>query len=180
MANLAYKMVGDRQVPLCRSGLSSSGNEVNGLGSYLASEGIARLLLYNFSTDIHSMASEELEIVLTGVEAVEGSTVQVTQWIVDDTHGNFWPTWWEDQAKRGLTDDDYHWSKYSVQIPSPACLKNQADRDYWYSREAQYKELSKLTSQTWKMEIVDGKLTLAPKLDHHGVMFYEIKNIRKS
>jgi hypothetical protein len=79
---------------------------------------------------------------------------------------------------RGITDDSFHgnWSSWSVE--APLGLINKEDREFWYSNEAKYKELATLEVITTKQEIKNNMLLLSVELDHHGVVFYEIENVK--
>jgi len=151
---------------------------VNGVAGYNASTDTVHLVIYNHNNDMSRTTAETPAVTLRNIAPVAGNTVTVKKWIVDDTHGNFWPTWWNDKASRGIPDSAYSWSKYTMEVP--ISLKNIADRVYWYSREADYKALATLTSVTTTVPIVGNQLTLTPELDHHAVVFYEITNARSA
>lgn len=177
IANLGYRMVGDNQLDGSFSGTTNDpSNEVDGIGGYNGATGTVHFMAYNHNNDMNSTTGETPAITIRNIAPITGNSVTVKQWIVDDTHGNFWPTWWSDKANRGLTDASYSWSKYTMEVPKS--LKQQADRDYWYSREAAYKALAALTPTTTTVEVKGNMLTLTPALDHHGVVFYEITNAR--
>lgn len=75
----------------------------------------------------------------------------------------------------GLTDEDYDWSKYSVEIPE--VLLNPEDLEFWRSREPVYYELSQLKSTVFEVSVKDGVLQIADYLPGHGVAFYEIRGV---
>lgn len=179
IANLGYRMVGDKRLDGGFSGATADpSNEVNGVAGYNASTDTVHLMIYNHNNDMSRTTAETPAVTLRNIAPVAGNTVTVKKWIVDDTHGNFWPTWWNDKANRGIPDSAYSWSKYTMEVPKS--LKNTADRDYWYSREADYKALATLTPVTTTVPLVGNQLTLTPELDHHGVVFYEITNARSA
>ncbi|MFD0712670.1 discoidin domain-containing protein [Paenibacillus sp. GCM10027626] len=175
IANLGYKMAGDQQLQGVVAGSAKDAtNEIGGIGGYNAAQNTVHLMAYNHNNDMNSVTGEKPAITVRNIKPVSGDSVTVTQWIVDDTHGNFWPTWWQDKANRGITDASYSWSKYTMEVPRS--LKQQADRDYWYSREAVYRNLSKLTPVTTTVPVVNNRVTFTPEMAHHGVVFYEITN----
>ncbi|MBB6670108.1 discoidin domain-containing protein [Cohnella nanjingensis] len=175
IANLGYRMVGDKRVEGEFSGATvDSSNEVNGIGGYNEAAKTVHLMVYNHNNDMNRTTGETPAVTINNIVPVSGNTVTVKKWIVDDSHGNFWPAWWSDKANRGIPDSAYSWSKYTMEVPRS--LKNAADQNYWYSREAAYKTLATLTPVTTTETIVGNRLTLAPELDHHGVVFYEIMN----
>jgi len=113
-----------------------------------------------------------VRVTIENIGRISGTTVKVTEYIVDDGHANFWPLWWEDQTARGLTDADYDWSKYSNH-PMNVLLKP-ADRQFFLDNKERYAQAAELKCTETEVEVVNGKLTLAPTLQHHGVVFYEI------
>jgi hypothetical protein len=174
---LGYKMVGDNYISSATTGTPLNTNDqVEGIGGYNNSTNTAHFMVYNFNSDMNETNTEPITIILNNVAPVNGSNVTIKQWFVDDTHGNWWPTWWKDQTNRGLTDSSYSWSKYSVTIPS--VLINQSDRDYWYSRVNTYHDLAALSFTSNDVTINNNKITLTSTLTHHGVVFYEITNVK--
>ncbi|MFC5404131.1 GH39 family glycosyl hydrolase [Cohnella soli] len=180
IANLSYKMVGGKQLnPVLSGSPAGTGNEVGGVGGFKAEEDKLHLMVYNYNADMNAEAGETPAITIKNIAPASGNTVTVKQWTVDDTHGNFWPAWWSDQASRGLQDGSYNvWSKYSVEVPSS--LKNEADREYWYSKEEGYKKRAELASTTRSVAVKGGSLTLYPDMGHHGVVFFEITNAKST
>lgn len=177
IANLGYRMVADKRLDGELSGATNDPtNEVGGIGGYNEATGTVHVMAYNHNNDMNRVTGETPAITIRNIEPISGNTVTVKKWIVDDTHGNFWPTWWSDKANRGLTDASYSWSKYTMEVPKS--LKQQGDRDYWYSREAAYKSLAELAPVTTTATVTGNMLTLTPTLAHHGVVFYEITNAR--
>ncbi|MBP1991497.1 GH39 family glycosyl hydrolase [Paenibacillus eucommiae] len=181
IANLAYKMAGDKRVEGIVSGSpGNSGNEINGIAGYNSSTDTMHFMVYNYNSNFNASTSETPAISISNIIPASGSTVTVKQWVVDDTHGNFWPQWWTDQTNRGLTDSSYspNWSKYSLEVPK--ALKDPADLTYWYSRENAYKALATLSSTTSEVAVTGNSLTLNPEIAHHGVVFYEISNAKRA
>ncbi|MCU6708805.1 discoidin domain-containing protein [Paenibacillus sp. J5C_2022] len=177
IADLGYRMVGDKRLDRTLSGAASDpSNEVDGIAGYDEATGTVHVMAYNHNNDMNSVTGETPAITIRNIEPVSGTAVTVKKWVVDDAHGNFWPTWWSDKANRGLTDASYSWSKYTMEVPRS--LKQQADRDYWYSREGAYQSLAELTPVTTTATVTGNMLTLTPTLEHHGVVFYEITNAR--
>lgn len=173
VAQLAYKMAGDRRAALSIGGSAGSGDEVSGVAGYNADTNTAHVMLYNFNSDPSATASESPTITLSHLAPAAGTTVAVRTWYVDDTHANFWPTWWSDKGS-SLSSGATSWSKYSMEVPK--YLTNSADIAYWYSRESTYKSLATLTSTTANVTVSGNAITLSPTLAHHGVAFYEITN----
>lgn len=179
VAQLFYRMVGEKQLSAEIGGeAGGEGNEVGVFASLSSDKDVMHVLIYNFNKDINSEAGEALELEINSVIPAHDGSVEAEEWLIDDGHANFWPAWWADQEKRGLTDDAYHWSKYSVQIPSRSVLKHDDDREFWYSNEEHYKKLSELKSSVIPAQICSQSITIPVSLGHHGVAFYEIRNIK--
>lgn len=175
VANLAYKMVGDNRVGLAVTGSAAdSTNEVDGVASFNRGTNTVHVMAYNHNSYMNASVSETPTLTIDNIAPVSGNTVTVKQWIVDDTHGNFWDTWVADVVARGMQNTAYSWSKYSMEVPK--YLVNASDRNYWYSRESVYKSLATITPTTTTATVTGNKLVLNPTLTTHGVVFYEITN----
>lgn len=179
LANLVYRMTGDKAIGggLVRRS-SNRRNEVDGLASFDESANILRILVYNNSSGPTLGSDDSFEITINNIQAVEGTTVTIEEWRIDDEHANWWPTWWEDQKEHGLTDDDYDWSRYSAEIPR--VLINREDKEFWRSREPEYIRLGELTSTTFEAEIEDNTLVIKDDIARHGVVFYEIRFVKSN
>ena len=69
---------------------------MDGLASFDESANILRILVYNNSSG-PTGSDDSFEITINNIQAVEGTTVTIEEWRIDDEHANWWPTWWEDQ-----------------------------------------------------------------------------------
>lgn len=179
LANLVYRMTGDQVIGgRVVQPSSDRQNEVDSLVSFDESSNTLRILVYNNSSSPIKGNDDAFEITINNIQPVEGTTVNIEEWRIDDEHANWWPTWLEDQKERGLTDDDYDWSRYSAEIPR--VLINSEDREFWRSREPEYIRLGELTSSTFQAEIVDNTLTIKDDIARHGVVFYEISLVESN
>ncbi|MFC5404826.1 carbohydrate binding domain-containing protein [Cohnella soli] len=180
MRNLLYKMTNGRVAEVTRTGTpTGSTDEVDSMASYNDTTHSIHVFAYNNNADKDANTVEPVTINLNHIEPVSGNTVTVKKWIVDDTHANWWATWWQDQTNRGLTDSDYlaAWSKYSG---LPFVLLNQSDKDYFNSRGSVYKSLGDLAYTTQNVAINGNALTFTDNIEHHGVVFYEITNVKNA
>ena len=177
IASLGYKMAGNNRLDLKVSGrAANNGNEVNGIAACNKMTGVIQLMVYNYNADMNASSAEKPVIIIDNINPATGNTVTVKQWIVDDTHANFWPTWWKDMHIHGLTKESYNWSMYSIDLPQN--LLKPSDKDFWNTKEASYKMLSQLESKTSSVNVKNNTLTLNPMLEHHAVVFYEITNVK--
>jgi hypothetical protein len=178
LANLVYRMEGAQRVAVSASKpITLVSNEVDGIGAYHTSTGTAQLLLYNFNEDPEAGVSEQIAITFDNLEAVQGDTVTVKQWIIDDEHANYWPKWLAYLEEQGVVEGDFGgWSSHSWTISSIASQKIQK---YWYDHVEEFRELSKLEATETAAEIRDNKLVLSQVLAPQGVIFYEISGVKQ-
>jgi hypothetical protein len=170
--DLVYRMTGEQLAGITVSGAPASGaDEVEAMATYDAARNVVHVLVYNNNPDPNATGAETITLDLVNLTPSDG-TVRVKKWIVDETHANWWSTWWQDQTSRGLSDDAYVWSKYSSMLPGN--LLNQADVDYWNSRLSVYTALGELVATTEELPLSGGSLSLVHDAAHHGVVFYEI------
>ena len=179
IARLTYKMVGEQELLQTSAfNVPVNSNEIDGMATYNDTANTMHVMIYNYNKDINDKTTVNQHIKVENIQPLKGSEVIIRQWLVDDKHGNYWPSWHSDMKSRGITDDSFHgnWSSWSVE--APLGLINQEDREFWYSNEAKYKELATLEVITTKQEIKNNMLLLSVELDHHGVVFYEIENVK--
>ncbi|MEA4937042.1 MAG: hypothetical protein VB102_10430 [Paludibacter sp.] len=148
--------------------------DVNGVSSYDADNNTMYLIAYNYMTNLNSKDSSEIEVQISNIKPALGSTVTVKKWVIDDSNGNFWPTWYQDMSKQGISSPSFEWSKFSVDVANN--IVNSSALQYWKSRESTYMELSALNSTISTETIEENRLFLKHKMDHHAVVFYEITN----
>lgn len=176
LANLVYKMNGDERVAGTRLEASADAwNDVDALVSYDAATHTLRVLVYNNSKSPVAGSADSFELRIDHVRPARGGAVTVERWRLDDEHGNWWPTWFADQEARGLGDDAYDWSKFSVEIPR--VLVRPEDREFWRSREPEYIRLGQLTSDLFELAVEGDVLILRDEIARHGVAFYEIRGV---
>jgi hypothetical protein len=177
VAGLGYKLAGSQRLGITISGApADTANEVDGLAGYDKSSGTVRCMVYNYNPHLMVTTAENAVVTIRGIRPANGKTVQVKKWVVDDTHGNFWPTWWKDMAQQGITKDAFSWSMYS--LDNPANMRLKSAQDYWQSKEAGYQPLAKLESVIQTMDVKQQTLVLESRLEHHAVVLYEITQIK--
>lgn len=178
VASLGYRLVDNFRVHLSLTGKAKDpANQVDGIGGIDPAMGTAHFMLYNYNRSLDASSIETPALVIKNLVPAKGKKVTVKQWIVDDTHGNFWPTWWKDMKTQGLGKDTFSWSMYSVDVPMH--MRNQVDKDFWFSKEPIYKKLANLTPVSTELTVKNNSLTLQPTLTHHAVVFYEITGLKK-
>lgn len=176
LANLVYRMTGSRMVGGRKiEGSDDRWNEIDAMVSYDEESQTLHVLVFNNSRSPVAGSDETFELRVDHVRSVGDGPVTVERWRLDDEHGNWWPTWFEDQKARGLSDDAYDWSMYSVEIPR--VLIRREDREFWRSREAEYIRLGQLTSEVFEMEVEENALVLKDDIARQGVVYYEIRGV---
>lgn len=176
VANLCYKMTGHNQIDFIVEGKSSTvSNNVDGMAVYDSSNNRLFVMVYNYNPDIMSTSAESPVITIKNVRSSD-EKANITEWIIDDNHGNFWPTWEEDMKAKDITSDSFGWSFYSTNIPQQ--LQSQSDLEYWRLREDEYSILAKIDPKSYVIALSENTITLSPTLQHHGVSFYQIDNIQ--
>jgi len=176
LANLVYRMTGDETVGGRRVERSAhSWNDVDALVSFDAASSVLHVLVYNNSASPVAGEADTFELRVDHVRPVAGGVVTVERWRLDDDHGNWWPTWFRDQQARGLGDDAYDWSRYSVEVPR--VLVRAEDREFWRSREPEYIRLGQLASEVFEIDVEGGSLVIKDEIGRQGVVFYEIRGV---
>ncbi|MCP4313029.1 MAG: hypothetical protein GY790_17355 [Bacteroidetes bacterium] len=178
VAGFSHKMVGEQQVQqLSEFKSGDSSNEVDALVTYNSKENKVHVMVYNYNCSLDAISKENPTIKIRNIAALKGSKVFVKRWTVDDSHGNYWPAWFSDMQTREISNEDFkRWDRYSIM--APLSLIDKADRDFWYANEERYRELAVLEVNETKNKIKNNTLLLPVELDHHGVVFFEIENVR--
>jgi hypothetical protein len=173
VSKLAYKMVGDNLLNIAKSGApADSSNNVDAVASYNDSTKTAHVLIFNHSRDFNRKSNETINLQIGDIAPLNGNSLTVKQWIVDDTHGNFWPTWWKDKTAQGI---QAVFSQYDLQ----PTFANSSHLSYFNSRLSTYKSLGALMAPiTTNVTVDNNTLRLPTTLSHHSVTFYEITNAK--
>jgi hypothetical protein len=132
-------------------------------------------MLVNHNPDKGSNTAEPAAVDISGIAAATGSSVSVKQWIVDDTHGNFWPSWTYIANACKVPDTGYKRSKFSASVPDNLLPQY---KPCWNNYKSYYKQASlmKVASTTEVTPSGSGAVGLSTTLQHHGVTLYEITN----
>jgi len=172
IAFLGYQMENDRYIksktagrPVCLT------DQIDGIGGYDSDTNTARFMIYNYNRSPEAGSAEPVQLTINNVGRINSSKVTVREYLIDDDHANFWPLWWEDQQKRGLTGDDFGiWSRYGNQ---PTLVKPE-DAQFFQANKTRYQEAAELKYTEYEVPVKNGAIQLTPTLQRHGVGFYEI------
>ncbi len=99
-----------------------------------------------------------------------GARVAGVQWLIDDDHANFWPTWWADRAASNLTAYNSGWSQYGESIS----WDNATQAALFAARRPVYQQLARLASSDVYGTVVAGPcLVYSLALQPHSVALVE-------
>jgi hypothetical protein len=97
----------------------------------------------------------------------------LTFWVVDSAHGDFWPQWEKDRVAQGIADADYFRSRDQIDVAH--ALNSDEARAFWRSKEAVYEKLAELPQPaTQRIEISGGALTIETSMPCWCVRLFEI------
>jgi hypothetical protein len=173
--DLASRFAGSNRLTVVRGGNSAdAADQVRSVAGYNPLTKTAYVMLFNHNPNGFATTAEPAALNLTRIKPAAGTTVNIKRWIVDDTHGNFWPMWQRDAAGCRVPDNGYVYSKYSAEVPlnltpqwSPC----------WANHQSAYQSASTMrVVSTADLPTPGNALSLASTLDHHGVTLYEIGN----
>jgi hypothetical protein len=173
--DLASRLAGSNRLKSVKGGTpADSGDMVQSVAGYNPLTKTAYVMLFNHNPNAFATTSEPAALNLSRIKPVTGTTVNVKKWIVDDTHGNFWPAWERNAAGCQVPDTGYVYSKYSAEVPLN--LKS-GWTSCWTNYVSTYRAASNMQVVSTKDLSTPGNaLTLSPTLAHHGVTLYEISN----
>jgi hypothetical protein len=172
---LASRLAGSNRLTPVKSGNPvDPGDQVRAVGGYNPLTKTAYIMVFNHNPNGFATTAEPAAVNLSHIKPATGTTVNVKQWIVDDTHGNFWPAWQRNAAGCQVPDNGYVYSKYSAEVPMNLTAPYAS---CWTNRQSKYQSLSTMRVVSTTDLPTRGKaLTLSSTLGHHGVTLYEITN----
>ena len=131
-----------------------------------------RLMIYNFSTDIHSKDAEE--ITLNFKLPYNSRRAKVVKWLVNDDC-NFFDEWREDRKKYNITDDAFLWSPDDGQVEVSIILNDEkAIKIYREQLRDKYIRCSELKPDTKFVSIRTRKYSETVTLARNNVLFIQI------
>jgi hypothetical protein len=173
---LASKLAGSTRKPTVKSGSPADANDqVQSVAAYNPATKTAYVMLVNHNPSKGAATAEPAAVDISGIAPAAGSTVNVKQWIVDDTHANFWPTWLYIANACKVPDNGYKWSKYSAGVPDNLLTQW---KPCWKNYKNMYKQASIMqVASTTDVAPSGNGVNLSTTLEHHGVTLYEIGNV---
>ena len=88
-------MAGSNRLSAVKSGTAANpADQVQSVAGYNPATKTAYVFVLNHNPSTAATTSESAVVNLSRIMPATGTTVNVKKWTVDDTHGNFWPTWW--------------------------------------------------------------------------------------
>jgi xylan 1,4-beta-xylosidase len=174
--DLASRLAGSNRLTSVRTGTpNNAADQVQSVAGYNPATKTAYVALFNHNPNGFASTSEPAGLNLSRITPATGTTVNVKKWVVDDTHGNFWPTWqWISTVGCKVPDNGYVLSKYSSEVPINL---RQQWKWCWTQNHPSYKNASTMqVVSTTDLPTPDNALSLSSTLEHHGVTLYEISN----
>jgi hypothetical protein len=173
--DLASRMAGSKRVSSLKSGAPANANsQVQSVASYNAATKTAYVMVFNHNGNPYGNTSEPVSLQLKRIMPASGSTVNVKQWLVDDNHGNYWPTWQYIAAGCHVPDSAYKFSKYSAEVPVNISAQY---LPCWTNFKDSYTAAAALTPvATTDVSTPGNVVNLSTTLAHHAVTMYEITN----
>ena len=134
-----------------------------------------RIMIYNFSTDIHSREIEE--IALNVQLPFNRRKVKVVKWLINDDC-NFFDEWQEDREKYNITNDAFQWSPDDGQVEVKIILKDSVARKIYNEQlRAKYIDCSRLKPSSTSIKVKSGIYSENVKLASNNVLFLQITKI---
>ena len=174
--DLASRMASSNRLTPVKSGTAANpADQMQSVAGYNPVTKTAYVFVLNHNPSTSATTSEPAVVNLSRIMPATGTTVNVKKWTVDDTHGNFWPTWWYvSNVACKLPDSAYVLSKYSSEVPIN--LKGQW-KWCWTQNHPTFKSASTMqVESTTALATPGNALSLSSTLAHHGVTRYEIEN----
>eukprot|EP01084_Bolivina_argentea_P084027 152076_1 len=180
VGKLTYKMNGDviLETNMIMNGYKDELEKnnvqiVNGMGS-LSNDGIVRVFVFNHNSDVYSTQTANVSVQVCDMNAYgDGKSCNITEWMIDDNHSQFWNIYWNDVLTHNISSFcPVGWSNQSEII----CLSDERERDYIQSRTPIYQKASKLISNKYKIEYKAKQCVEISKqmIPTHGVRLFEI------
>lgn len=131
-----------------------------------------RIMLYSFSTDIHSMNAEDISL---NIQLPYSSRkAKVVKWLVNDDC-NFFDEWQEDRKKYGISNEDFLWSPDDGQVEVNIILNDdKAKKLYQEKLRDKYIKCSELKPETKTERIRRRNYFETIHLASNNVLFIQI------
>lgn len=131
-----------------------------------------RLMIYNFSTDIHSKEMDE--IMLNFQLPYNSKKAKVVKWLVNDDC-NFFDEWQDDRKKHNITDDAFLWSPDDSQVEVNIILNDERAKIFYKEQlREKYIKCSELKPETSTVRIKSKNYSEDIRLRRNNVMFMQI------
>jgi xylan 1,4-beta-xylosidase len=174
--DLASRLAGSNRLTSVKTGNPANPtDQLQSVAGYNPVTKTAYVFLLNHNPSSTDGTAEPAGLNLSRITPATGTTVNVKKWVVDDTHGNFWPSWvWNSTVGCRVPDNGYLKSKYSSEVPLNL---TQAWKFCWKNYQSVYKNASIMqVVSTADMATPGNALSLSTTLESHGVTLYEIGN----
>lgn len=131
-----------------------------------------RLMIYNFTTDIHSKGTDE--IMLNFQMPFSSPQAKMIKWLVNDDC-NYFDEWQEDRKVYNISNDAFLWSPDDGQVEVSIILNDaKAKKIYREQLREQYIKCSELKPEISSVKIQSRKYSETIKLARNNVLFIQI------
>ena len=168
---LMSRLHGSLRQPVARGSLLLNKSDlVDGVIGYRPEEKKLQILVFNHNEDFYARTTEN--VTLRIVCGQSSRPVNLRRWQVDEDHGDFWKTWWEERGRNA------RYLQSAFDATYPLVLQDPDDVRYWEENEARYAQLARLPEPTGHPMEWDGRtLIIRDAVLHHGIVYYEIEGI---
>ena len=182
VVKLTYKMNGDRmlETKLTMNQKDDQGSNadntqiVNGMGS-ISENGTVRVFVFNHNSYYESTQTANISLNVCDIKSNgDGNNCDITEWMIDDDHAQFWNIFWNDVKKNNITSFcAYPNNSNQSEI---ICFRDQKEHDYIESRTPIYQNASKLIPHRYQIEYKANQCLEISKqmIPSFGVRLFEI------
>jgi hypothetical protein len=150
---------------------------VDCISGYNSINGSLHALIYDTLYKIPH-AIKQVKLVIKNITPLSGKKIKIKTWIINEKHNSWWYVWQSDKTLHGINNSSYIQDRSEYANEVPWALSRSEDIAFWQSNEAHYRQISKLSSTTIDVPIINHTITLTHNLQSNAVLFYELLNIK--
>lgn len=147
---------------------------VNGMGG-ISDNGTVRVFVFNHNSYYESTQTANMTINVCDIKSNgNGKNCDITEWMIDDDHAQFWNIFWNDVKTHNITSF-CSYPEFSNQSEI-ICFNDQKEHDYIQSRTPIYQNASKLIPHRYQIEYKANECLEISKqvVPSFGVRLFEI------
>eukprot|EP01084_Bolivina_argentea_P084026 152074_1 len=148
---------------------------VNGIAS-LSENGRVTVFVFNHNSKVNSTKTANITINVCNVKSIngDGKICNITEWMIDDNHSQFWNIYWNDVVENNITSFCGYPNRSNQ--GEELCFEDLKEREYIQSRNSVYQNASKLVSKSYQIEYkVNECMEITQQMiPSHGVRLFEV------